>query len=122
MTNRGLIRYLRYAVHGETEHQRAPRRRSRRGPARSPKYRAWIRTQPSLVSGRFGCEACHTQNNGMSSKGTCYSCVPLTPEEHREYDAGREAFEQKYGLDMRAEVRRLNDEWLTNQGRAEIAC
>lgn len=107
---RALERWLHQAIHG-TPAPRAPRRRPRRGPTRNWKYRAWIRTLPSVVSGRPGCEACHTVNNGMSSKGSCYTCVPLTPEEHREYDAGREAFEQKYGISMAATVRDLNHAW-----------
>lgn len=116
MTGRRLIRFLRFAVHGETKHPRAPRRKPRRGPYRSWKYRAWIRTVPSVVSGRTGCEACHTVNNGMRSKGSDLSCVPMTRAEHREYDAGRKAFERKYGISMTAEVRKLNSIWFQYSG------
>lgn len=72
-----LLRYLRWEIHGK----RTPRsrRRPRRGPARSWRYKGWIRALPSVVSGRLGCEAAHTQNNGMRSKGSDFSCVPLTP-------------------------------------------
>ncbi len=97
--------------------QRSPikRRRSktRRGPWRSVAYRRWISEHRSCVSfpnfkpgerlyGVALSEAAHTDNNGMSSKGPDSSCVPLTPEEHREYDAGRNAFEKKHGIDMQA--------------------
>jgi hypothetical protein len=47
-------------------------------------------------------EAAHTENNGMSSKGPDSSCVPLCRKHHAQYDAGRKAFEQKYGVDMKA--------------------
>lgn len=102
-----LSRWLMYAVHGQRA-PHAPRRRPRRGPARNWRYRAWIRTLPSVVSGKMGCEACHTRNNGMSSKGSCYSCVPLTPDEHREYDRGRKAFEKRHQVLMARVVKRLN--------------
>ncbi len=112
-----LVRYLRWEIHGE----RTPRSRRwpRRGPARSWRYKGWIRTLPSVVSGRLGCEAAHTQNNGMRSKGSDFSCVPLTPEEHREYDAGRVAFERKYDLAMTAVVRKLNGLWFSYGGQVK---
>lgn len=47
-------------------------------------------------------QAAHTDNNGLSSKGDDFTCVPLLPVLHREYDAGREAFEKKYGVDLKA--------------------
>jgi hypothetical protein len=40
--------------------------------------------------------------------------VPLTVEEHAEYDAGREAFERRYGISMAAIVRDLNREWFSH--------
>jgi hypothetical protein len=46
----------------------------------------------------------HTANNGMGSKGPDSSCAPLCRVHHREYDAGRAAFEEKYGLDMAKEA------------------
>ena len=110
MNRNAFTRWLHYAVHGDRR-PRAPRRHPRRGPARNWRYRAWIRTLPSVVSGGMGCEACHTVNNGMSSKGPCYSCVPLTPEEHRKYDASRKAFEKRHCVSMAAVVARLNHDW-----------
>jgi hypothetical protein len=44
----------------------------------------------------------HTANNGMSSKGPDSSCAPLCRRHHREYDAGRAAFEAAYAIDMAA--------------------
>ena len=46
----------------------------------------------------------HTQNNGGSSKGPDSSCAPLCRAHHMEYDNGREAFEEKYGIDMAREA------------------
>jgi hypothetical protein len=40
--------------------------------------------------------------------------VPLTVEEHAEYDAGREAFEEKHGISMAHIVRELNHEWFAH--------
>jgi len=107
---RSLERYLHQAVWGKPA-PRAPRRRPRRGAPRSRAYKAWITGLPSVVSELPGCDPCHTVNNGMRSKGSDFSCVPLTREEHREYDAGREAFEQKYGIVMAEIVADLNLRW-----------
>lgn len=83
----------------------------RRGPLRDKTYREWVSrfsdivaTQGALVGpweSRMS-DACHTVNNGMASKGPDSSCVPLTRTRHREYDAGRAAFERKYGVNMKA--------------------
>lgn len=112
---RALERWLAFQIHGRTGHARAPRRRARRGPARSWKYRAWIRTLPSVVSGEMGCDAAHTgDDGGMSMKASDYSCVPLTRDEHEELDhgmAGHRGFEAKYRVDLAAIVRQLNHDW-----------
>jgi Protein of unknown function (DUF968) len=107
-------RSLYLQVHGRLP-QRAPRRTRcfDRGPARNWKYRAWIRTLPSAVSGQEGCEAAHTgSDGGMRQKASDYSCIPLTPEEHREYhQIGKADFEAKYGIDCATLVKRLNRDW-----------
>lgn len=79
-----------------------PRRRSkpRRGPLRSPEYRAWLTIRRCVVCHRRECDPAHTANNGMRSKGADSSCAPLCREHHREYDAGRAAFQDKYQVDM----------------------
>lgn len=97
---------------------RKRRTKPRRGPLRDPKYRAWVRDHfcelwikkplgyiPPWCYGMV--EPAHTQNNGTSSKGPDSSCVPLCRKHHREYDAGRKAFEQKYGLKMREIAKEL---------------
>jgi hypothetical protein len=104
-----------YLVHGvNTPYQRrSGRRRVRRGPARSPKYRRWIRSLPSVVSGAFGCEAAHTgDDGGMGQKPSDFSCIALTAAEHIEYHSiGRPDFERRHGINCRVLVRRLNSAW-----------
>jgi hypothetical protein len=85
------------------------RAKPRRGPLRDAKYRRWLRDRlcavwrgPDSCFLLSDCDAAHTANNGMGSKGPDSSCVPLCRKHHREYDAGRKAFEKKYGVDMRA--------------------
>jgi len=104
----------------------AKRAKARRGPMRDPKYRRflasctcviamlpWQEADGVGVSREDFCknaypikgnpnDAAHTQNNGMGSKGPDSSCVPLCRKHHDEYDAGRAAFEKKYGVDMKA--------------------
>ncbi len=57
-------------------------------------------------------QAAHTANNGMSSKGGDETCVPLSPDKHREYDAGRKAFEAKYNVNMREIAASYYQQWL----------
>lgn len=121
MTNRNLLRYLRREVLGDMKPKRASRRRPRRGPARSWRYLAWIRTLDSCVSGQFGCEAAHTgSDGGMRQKASDYSTIPLTPAEHREYHrVGKAAFELAAGIDCREVVKKLNRVWFNREGGAE---
>lgn len=105
-------RWVHYQIFGRWP-DRQPRRKSRRGPARSRKYRAWIRSLPSCVSGRPHCEAAHTgDDGGMSMKASDYTCVPLTAEEHCEYHrVGRAAFAAAYGLNLDGIVEELMRAW-----------
>ena len=83
-------------------------------PARSPKYLAWIRTLPCLVCGRaIGVEAAHTGPHGIGQKSADTSAIPLCVQHHRTgrdsyHRLGRRIFEQRYQLDIRAVVARLN--------------
>ena len=52
----------------------------------------------------YDCDGAHTENGGMSMKGPDRSRAPLCRVHHREYDAGRKAFELKYGVDMRSKA------------------
>jgi hypothetical protein len=83
---------------------------------RDPGYCKWVRMRSCAVfafsPNDVPYEACgywngvsdgaHTENNGMRSKGPDSSRAPLCRKHHREYDAGRAAFEKKYGVDMKA--------------------
>ena len=116
MSRNRLGDFLMYAVHGVTRPaERRLRRRNRRGPARSWKYRRWIRSLPSVVSGWDGCEAAHTgDDGGMGQKAADYSCIPLTAVEHRLYhQIGRDRFELRFGISCRELVKRLNQLWRT---------
>jgi len=92
--------------------RRAPKRRRTSVP-RNWRYKAWIRTLPSAVSGYHGCEAAHTGSDGGAKlKASDYSCIPLTPREHSEYhQIGKESFERKYGICCADQVERLNGVW-----------
>jgi hypothetical protein len=99
------------------------RTKPRRGPMRDPGYRRWLRQGRCLVTWLLGnvcdcdsllSDAAHTQNNGMASKGPDSSCVPLCRKHHREYDAGRKAFETKYAVDMKVEAAKFYDQYLRN--------
>jgi hypothetical protein len=89
-------------------------RKRRTSRARDWRYRAWIRSLPSAVSGYRGSEAAHTgTDGGMSMKASDFSCIPLTPEEHREYHRiGKRAFERKHEIDCQRIVERLNEIWV----------
>lgn len=107
-------RQIYFAVHGERPPRRSPRRRTGRGPARSWKYRGWIRTLPSAVSGSgYGIEAAHTgSDGGMRQKASDFTCVPLTHDEHMElHRIGREQFEARHDINLAAVVRSLNHAW-----------
>lgn len=71
-------------------------------PLRDKGYRNFLHDVPCSVCWSQQSEACHTQNNGMGSKGPDSSCAPLCHKHHMEYDSGRKAFEAGYGVDMKA--------------------
>lgn len=115
-----MMRYLNYAVHGITEHERRkPRRRAgRRGPSRDWKYRAWIRKLPCAFCGTdAGVEAAHTgSDGGMRQKSSDYSCVPLCHDCHQSapisyHRLGRDQFAAQTGIDFADLVSRLNVLW-----------
>lgn len=105
--------------------QSVPLKKKRKGARRVtadriPEYRKWIREEckcvacvkiddPSMPSFMRipVVDPAHTQNNGMRSKGPDSSCAPLCRQHHREYDAGREAFEKRYEIDMKEEAQKV---------------
>jgi hypothetical protein len=52
-------------------------------------------------------EACHTGPHGIGQKSCDLTCIPLTRQLHREYDASPRAFMERHGLDVQAVVARL---------------
>jgi hypothetical protein len=102
---------------------RAPRRRRTggRGPARCPKYLAWIRTLPCASCGStWSVEAAHTgSDGGMRLKASDYSCAPICTECHTMaadsyHRLGREEFERRHELDLAGLVKELNHAWFAH--------
>lgn len=63
------------------------------------RHLAFIRRLPSVISGTFGCEACHIRygnplykkiHTGIGRKPDDGWTVPLTPDEHRSQHSGNE--------------------------------
>lgn len=102
-----------------------PKRRSkpRRGPLRCPAYRAWLKDkrccvcpwQPGHMLGFVPSDPAHTQNNGMRSKGSDASCIPLCRTHHEEFDSGRKSFQQKYGVDADLEATTYYETFLASR-------
>ena len=97
---------------------RKPPRKESRGPARSWKYRQWIRSLPCALCGQEPAgEAAHTgQDGGLSQKASDYSCVPLCTECHTQapyayHRIGRAEFERRHGVDLATLARRLSRCW-----------
>ena len=117
-----LRRWLMREIHG-IEIPRKPARREHRGPARSWKYRAWIRSLPCAVCGVDPSgEAAHTgSDGGLRQKTSDYGCIPLCSECHRfgaaaYHQIGRKEFAIRHGLDIEGLVRRLNRDFVTAAG------
>lgn len=79
-----------------------------RGPMRDPEYRRFIRTLPCSVGGcnKIYIQAAHYRVNGMGSKSSDYTCVPLCQWHHLDgpyaLHKGLEAFEAEYGISIPA--------------------
>src|SRR6185369_14296789 len=93
----------------------------RTGPARDPKYRAFVRTWTCVVcritaemGSLFHCrvEAAHTGPHGISQKASDHTCVPLCRKHHTELDhqIGK-AFWKKYGLNRTAIISQLRAQY-----------
>lgn len=66
-------------------HTRPPAQKVRR--VESKKYIAWVRDQPSVISGQHGCDPHHIISVGdgrMGSKASDLLTIPLTRTEHNE--------------------------------------
>jgi hypothetical protein len=73
------------------------------------RHLAFIRTLPSVLSGAFGCEACHIRygdpmyrkkHTGKSQKPDDAWTLPLTPDEHRnQHDNNEREWWRAQGID-----------------------
>lgn len=74
-----------------------------------PAHLAFIRKLPSVLSGAFGCEACHIRigsavhrkkHTGMQQKPDDCWTLPLTPDEHkRQHSENELLFWRSHGVD-----------------------
>lgn len=93
------------------------------------KHLAFIRTLPSVISGAYGCDACHIRygdpvyrkkHTGVQQKPDDAWTVPMTRDEHREqHDGDERAFWQRQGIDPLRVARELYH--VTGQTEAAIA-
>jgi hypothetical protein len=115
-----LQRWLAAEVLGKRIPRKPPQRASllKSRPFRSYRYRSWIKSLPSAVSGLTPCDPCHTGPHGYAQKASDLTCIPLTRQEHEEYDANPKAFCVKYELDLPDLVNTLNQLWLQNTRRS----
>ena len=77
---------------------------------RSPEYLAWVRSQPSVESGHYGCVAHHPVGHGRLStlKVSDYFAIPLTDAEHKRlHDEGWRRWEERCGSQMEHAARVL---------------
>ena len=78
---------------------------------RDPDYRAFIEKQPCLVSGASPSIAHHQPRRGHGAVGmkcSDYRCIPLAHVYHDEFHRTSWPFYAKYGIDVEAEIARLN--------------
>jgi len=114
------MKWLYYQVHGVKPKRRSPRR-SFRGPARSWKYLAWIRSLECVSCGSSrDVEAAHTgSDGGMRQKSSDYSCIPLCADchtqaphsHHRDRAACEQRILERHKLTIAELVKDLNREW-----------
>ena len=114
-------RWLYQQVHGTKPKRRSPRRSSSRGPARSWRFKAWIRTLACASCGSsHDVEAAHTgSDGGMRQKASDYTCIPLCSDCHTQaqhsHHRDREACEARVLARLRMTiadlVKDLNREW-----------
>lgn len=70
----------------------------------------WVRSLPSVVSGRGPCENAHIRSRGAG--GGSADIVPLTASEHGDFHGwGRKEFEKRFGVDLASEARRIERLW-----------
>lgn len=122
-------RSLYYQIHGRKP-ARSVRRPARHqgGPARSWKYKAWIRTLACAACGTTKeIEAAHTgSDGGARQKASDYSCIPLCSDCHQfaagAYHRDRACCEQRIvelnGVTIIELVESLNGTWKVGKEEA----
>ena len=84
-----------------------PERLAKRRAEQFGAYAEWIRTLPCCVTGRWPVEAAHVLSRGAGGKAAA-NLVPLVWTEHRAlHFMGRWTYEEKRGINLSAEARRL---------------
>jgi hypothetical protein len=68
-------------------------------PLRCPEYLAWVRSQPCVITGHYGCVAHHVVGGRCSTQKTSdYLAIPLTDAEHKRlHDGGWRTWEEMHG-------------------------
>jgi len=85
----------------------------------SQDYLKWIRSQPSVVSGKTPCEAAHLHSRG--AWGSDYSAIPLTHEEHQEFHRrGQDALEYKFCTSLWHNAWKLVVKYFTEENNGEF--
>ena len=73
---------------------------------------AWVKRQPSVVSGDRPCENAHIRTGGTGRKADAEWIVPLTPAEHRHLHAvGAKTFEAETGISLYLAAQHTQREW-----------
>ena len=92
---------------------------ARRGPARLPHYRAWMREQGCCACGTMhGVDPAHIGPHGYWQKAADTNCVPLCRKHHDElHQVGRLSFETSHTLDFDSIIEGLFTEWSEAQGK-----
>ncbi len=73
----------------------------------------WINWLPCLVCGTTPCHNAHIETGGTGRRADSNKVVPACPAHHLEMDEGdgKEAFEQKYGLNLAEIAARVEHAW-----------
>lgn len=72
----------------------------------------WVRSLPSVASGKRPCVNAHVRTGGMGRKADARWIVPLTWEEHeRLHRRGPAWFETTYGIDLDAKAAETEVAW-----------
>jgi hypothetical protein len=111
-------RWLYLQVHDRLPSRRSPRRSTGRGPARSDRFLAFVRTCACACCGStFDVEAAHTgDDGGMGQKASDFSCIPLCSDchtaaahsWHRDRSACEARILERLGMTVAQLVRYLN--------------